>query len=405
MVVLIAAAVPVRVSGSFPLVNSFSVLDILLIAVGVTLFLDFAYRPLDVGYRELFWLLCVPLVVTVLSLVWSVDRPATLRSVLVYTEGLIAYLFVMRELEGLQPDRIITYIKRYSYLLIIPAVLLLLNVPGFAPQVPGIKHSSGGYLTYYTRLSHPFIGGSNNLATVLAFFVPILIYWGHTHRQRRITLAGFVALLAVFVTLSRGVLLAFLIAGVLYALIAPSRRRTGSGSLVGKIAAALALGVAAIALFYSVNPATREFISGRLTLENVTERSDLVSLGVTRIASRPILGYGADFAPNVTLGRDLLFKLDLHNAYLQQALYFGLPLGLLVSLALCGTVGVFLARSRSVALAGVIAYTLMVQLVSFLFESSFEGKVLRILFYMSIGLAAALLRSVERSSPPASAPV
>src|SRR5262245_35407208 len=200
MVVLLAAAVPVRLSGSFPLVNSVSVLDILLIALGVTLFLDFAFRPLDVGYRELFWILCVPVVVTVLSLVWSVDRPATLRSVLVYTEGLIAYLFVMRELEGLPPDRIITYIKRYSYLLIVPAVLLLLHVPGFAPQVEGIKHSSGGYLTYYTRLSHPFIGGSNNLATVLAFFVPILIYWGHTHRERRITLAGFVALVAIFVT-------------------------------------------------------------------------------------------------------------------------------------------------------------------------------------------------------------
>ena len=40
----------------------------------------------------------------------------------------------------------------------------------------------------------------------------------------------------------------------------------------------------------------------------------------------------------------------------------------------------------------------MVQLVIFLFEASFEGTVLRVLFYLSIAMAAALLRSVEAES-------
>ena len=48
--------------------------------------------------------------------------------------------------------------------------------------------------------------------------------------------------------------------------------------------------------------------------------------------------------------------------------------------------------------AGAIAYVLIVQLVLFLFESSFEGTVLRVLFYLSIGLAVALLRAIERES-------
>ena len=47
------------------------------------------------------------------------------------------------------------------------------------------------------------------------------------------------------------------------------------------------------------------------------------------------------------------------------------------------------ANRHSRALSGVIAYTILVQLVSFLFESSFEGTVLRVLFYLSIGLAVA----------------
>jgi hypothetical protein len=71
------------------------------------------------------------------------------------------------------------------------------------------------------------------------------------------------------------------------------------------------------------------------------------------------------------------------------------------SLALCATAGVFLVRRWSNAFAGVIAYTVIVQLVIFMFESSFEGTVLRVIFYLSIGLAAGLLRAMESESPRA----
>jgi O-antigen ligase len=402
MVVLIAAAMPVRLSQSVPVVNSVSVLDILLVLAAGTLFLDLAFRPLDTGYRELFWILCLPPILTAVSLVWSTDRPATLRTLFSYAEGVIAYLFVIRELAGIAPARIMTYIKRYAYLLIIPAVLLLLSVPGFEPQEPGLKHSSGDYISYFTRLSHPVLGRSNNLAAVLAFFAPLLIYWGHTRQDRRITRAGFITLLAIFVTLSRGTLLAFLIAGVLYALLAPRPRGVQGGSFFPKIAGIVALGALAIAIFYSLNPATNEFFGERLGAANVGGRSDLVSLSFTQIANRPLLGYGGGVIPHsaaVTAQGALLEP--VHNTFLQQALYFGLPLGLLVSLALCATAVVFLIRRRSTPLAGVIGYALMVQLVSFLFESSFEGTVLRVLFYLSVGVATALLRSVEAESPNA----
>jgi O-antigen ligase len=396
MTVLVVAAMPVRISGSFPVVDSVSVLDILLVIAAATLMLDLAFRPVDTGYRELFLLLCVPLVLSTVSIVWSQDRPATVRASLIFAEGLIAYLFVVRELAGLSPVRVITYIRRYAYLLILPGVLLLLHVPGFGPQGPDLKETSGDYLGYFTRLSHPVLGRSNNLATVLAFFVPLLFYWGHSRHDRRFTRAGFVTVLAIFLTLSRGVLLAFLVAGVLYALLASGRRRDPGGGLGGKVTATVALGAIAIAVFYSVNPATRELFDDRLTLANVESRSDLISLSSAKIADRPLLGYGAGVAPDHDRG----LEGGVHNAYLQQVVYFGLPLGLVVSLALCATAAVFLARRRSSALAGVIAYTVMVQLVIFLFESSFEGTLLRVLFYLSMGMAAALLRSVEVVPPP-----
>jgi hypothetical protein len=88
----------------------------------------------------------------------------------------------------------------------------------------------------------------------------------------------------------------------------------------------------------------------------------------------------------------------VHNTYLQQVLSFGLTLGIVVGLALCATAIFFLARQRGSPLAGVIGYAVLVQLAIFLFEASFEGSVLRVLFYLSMGLSVALLRAVERET-------
>jgi O-antigen ligase len=392
-VVLIAAAMPVRLSADIPVINSVSVLDILLIAAALTLYLDISARPLDLGYSTLFRILWVPLVLSIVSLVWSEDRDATLRSVFIYAEGLVAYLFVIRELRGLPAARIVTYIRRFAYLLIIPAVLLLLRVPGFQPQEAGLSETSGSYTSYYTRLSHPVLGRSNNLATVLAFFAPLLLWWGHTHRDRRVTVAAVVVFVAIFLTLSRGVLLAFLIAGVLYAPFAAGRRRVGRPGLGFKVTALVTLGFTAIAIFYTVNAETREFFAGRFSAENVTGRSALIAESLNDVAARPLLGYGGGASPDPSP----LVAVDVHNTFLQQVVYFGLPLGLVASVALCAIAGFFLAR-RTTPLAGAIAYTVMVQLVLFLFESSFEGTVLRVLFYMSVGIAVALLRAVEHES-------
>jgi O-antigen ligase len=389
---ILAAAMPVEIAEGVPIVNSLSILDVLLLVGALTLFLDLAYRPLDLGYRHLFWILCIPLAASLVSVVWSQDRAATVRTAFITAEGVVAYLLAVRELDGLSPARIVTFIRRYAYLLIIPGVLLLLHVPGFEPQVTGVKESSGEYISYFTRLSHPVLGRSNNLATVLAFLAPILLYWGHMYRDRRATIAGFVTVLAIFATLSRGTLVAFALAGLVYAAVSPKNRderRSGFGS---KIASAVILGALAVVLFYTFNPATREFFHDRLTLANVSGRTELLSVGFEKFGERPLLGYGAGVAPDPTLGE------GVHNTYLQQVLSFGLTLGVVVGLALCATAIFFLARQRSSQLAGVIGYAVLVQLAIFLFEASFEGSVLRVLFYLSIGLSVALLRAVERET-------
>jgi O-antigen ligase len=411
--VLLAAAMPVRPFRSLPLVHSASILDLVLMVIALTLFLDLAIRPIDIGYPELFWLLSIPLLVTLASFVWSHDRASTLRTVLVYVEGMVAYLFVIRELDGVSPARVITFVRRYSYWMILPAVFLLLHVPGFQPRTD-VSNTSGDYLTYFSRLSHPVLGPSNNLATVLAFFAPILLYWGHTMSDRRTSRAGLITFAAIVLTLSRGILLAFLVAGLLYLPLAAGRSSRKVRGLGIKVAATIVLGLAALGLFYAVNAPTHSLFKDRLNTTNLTARATIYSDALNEIAKNPFLGLGGGVtlaepaastppatevnllsAPVAAVSTTYQQKANVHNTYLQQDLYYGLPLGTLISLALCGTVGVFLGRRRSAELAGVIAYALMVQLVSFLFESSFEGTVLRLLFYLSVGLAAALLRAAE----------
>jgi hypothetical protein len=398
MALLLAAAMPLRIVHGLPIVDSFSILDVVLLVAGLTLFLDLSFRPLDTGYQQVFVILCVPLVVSMFSIVWSQDRPATVRAILIYVEGVIAYLFVVRELGRVPSAQIVRYLERFAYLLIIPGVLLLLHVPGFEPRLGNdVSHTSGQYLTYFTRFSHPVLGPSNNLATVLACLVPILLYWGHEHHDRHATIAGFVASLAILLTFSRGILLAFLVTGVAFAILTSGGRRLSSGVRVGrKVVGGVVLGVLAIAAFYFVNPTTHELFKTRFSLTNVFSREALLSDAVAKIASRPVLGYGAGVAPD----HDPRIGEGVHNTYVQQAIYFGLPLGVLVSAALLGLAGFFLARRASNAVSGVVAFTVIVLLVSFLFESSFEGTVLRMLFYMSIGLAVALLRSIEAEHPP-----
>lgn len=390
MLVLIAAAMPVRTAVQLPLIPSVSVLDILLAAAAATLLIDLAFRPLDIGYPQLFALLCIPVVICGLSVLWSQGRGYTARSTIIYVEGIVAYLFVLRELGGASPSRIMTYIKRFTYLLIIPAVLLLLHAPGFSPQGIELSPSSAEYLSYYSRLSHPVLGKSNNLATALAFFIPILLYWGHVHRDRRITRAGYIALIAVVLTLSRGVALALLITAACAALGNVTRHRGIDSRAAGKTLGGVAVIAAGIVLLYQFNPRTREFFGGRFSQENILIRSDFVTAAIEKLAERPFLGYGAGVPPD--------YELDLarvHNTYLQQVLNFGPLLGLIVSLSLIGTAVFFFSRWRTSGVARAVGFTLMAQLLIFAVESSFEGTVLRVLFYLSVGLATALTRASE----------
>jgi O-antigen ligase len=388
MALLLLAAMPVRLPIEVPLVGSVSVLDLFLFLACWTFVLDLPLRSLNRGYSSLMSLMALPVVASLVSVAWSVHPVTSVKAALAYLEGLVAYLFVVRELEGLSPARVITYIARFAVLLTIPAVLLLLHVPGFAPYEPGLSQSSGNYISYYTRLSHPVLGRSNNLGAALAIFIPPLLYWGHTRRQLSASIVGFITIVAVAATLSRGLFLAAFFAGLVYLLLLRRTSAAPRRSVVGKLIVVMIGLLAAPVALYQLNPPTREYFAGRLSGANVDLRVNLYEEAFRRILDRPVMGYGADSS-------DVILNADVHNTYLQQVLNFGLPLGVVVGLAIAALPIPFLLRRRIHPIAGAIGFAVSIEVVSFCFESSFEGTVLRVIVYLSLGLLTGLLTAAQ----------
>jgi O-antigen ligase len=316
----------------------------------------------------------IPAAVALLSLIWTQDFAATSLEIASYLESLVVVVFCVTMLHNDEPQVIVRWIARFGLLLLLAPILMYLHVRGFEPPA-GIDRLSGDYLSYYVRFSHPFIGRSNNIATLLAILWLPLIYWSVTYRRNR--LATSLIGVALVLTLSRGVLLGVAIGGLLLAV----RTRGQFGALLRRLVTPLVIGAVALLIIVLNDPMVAETIGGRLTSVTVGDRANLLTLGVQAINQNPLIGIGGGVGEPV------------HNSYLQQIVYYGFFLGSLVVLAFLRVPAAFFGRdvlSRAAGLGVAAAF------VSFLSESSLEGTLLRPLIFLCIGLLAALSLSVER---------
>lgn len=372
-VLLIAAAFPVRfaVGGG----STASVFDAAVAALVVPL-LFMAARPavLTAPPRSLVLAAVVPTVLTVASLLWTRDVGRSVLWVVSWVECLVVLWFVTTTLRDQYPRIVMRWIARFALLLLVAPVLMYVGVAGFEPPAE-LSRTSGDYISYYARFSHPFIGRSNNLASLLAVLFLPLAYWAARYRAHRVTmlLVG----VALVLTQSRGVLLSVALAGLFLVV----RSREQAGRILRRLVAPLFLGAAGLLVVLAFNPLVAEHIASRGDLSNVTARSGLLAQAQAAIGVSPLYGLGAGVGENV------------HNTYVQQLVYFGVPLGLVAAWFVARAARSFFGRddlSRAAGL-GVVA-----ALVSFLAESSLEGTLLRPLLFLSFALLGALALSGER---------
>ena len=388
---LLAAAAPWRYYGSFPLVASLSVLDAAVALAALVLLARMAMLgDVDVGDPWAAVLVAVLPVLCVTSLLWTTQPTATVVETVSYAECLIAYVFAVSQTRGLPAWRIIRMLQRFLYALLIPPLLMLMHVPGFAPQEPGLSPRDGNYLGYFSRLSHPFLGRSNTLATILLLLCVVLVHWAWTHRDIKTDVAALLCVAGIVLTISRGAILA-LLAAALFALLAPVRPRRSRERrpLVLAIVAGVVLAALATS-YYLLNPTTREFFGGRLSDSNVALRQVRFSAGLDQLVLRPFLGYGAGTVP----GGDTEIDGGVHNTYLQQLLAYGVVLGFLGVLSLLALAVHFLRR-QATGVRRAVGLTLVALLVDFAVESSFEGASLRVIIYLLLGMLVGLVRADE----------
>lgn len=386
LLLVFSGALPFRIWHSVGPFRSFSILDIAIVCIGVYLAARaLRGRHISIGEPWLFLWICVVPAIGGLSLLWTSSVEATLRDLAVNIEALTAYVCICTGLAGHKNSAAMKVAALMVFLLLLGCVLMFLRVPGFEPQ--GIQDTNIATLaSYYARLSHPFLGPSNNLAGLLAYFVFPFSLWAWHKRSLPYAILAFVTAVALLLTLSRGAILAVILTAGIAAL--QSRAAFRRFFTLNFVLAPML--VAAGFFIVSSIPIASQYIADRLSLSNVLSRDEILQAAATDLNLHPLLGYGAGAIFEV----DERLELGAHDTYVQQMLAYGVPLGTVCGLAFV----MIVARLRSLCLRPdapnwrrALWLASLCELFVFATETSFEGSILRILFYVLIGWTTTVL--------------
>jgi O-antigen ligase len=390
-VLMLAAGVSYRADFALGPFNSLSVLDVQLIlgcALGGLWFL--VGNPIRLGDPTLFACLSAPALITAVSMLWTSDTTATVRALIVYIESLAAYLLVVNLLHDGSSGTVVKLFAVFVVAALATSVLMYLGVPGFRPRIESAALSEQTLQSYLERLSHPFIGASNNLASVLAFAIFPLA----AGVRAKLVLARpalWMAVIALLLTLSRGVIAAV----CLCALISLVWDRKPSLIAVCRITAVFfVIALTGYLLLQSI-PALENNLQGRLSLRTFVARADLMLQVVDAIGQRPFIGWGGGAVP---LYAPWLAG-SAHNTYLENAMYFGVPLATVITicLVLLPLRMHVLFRETAPGMARLCCLGLVCQLLVFVTQTSFEGSTLKIIFYGFTGMSFVLLEADSRA--------
>lgn len=384
-VLVASAAFPVRfevIAG-----QSAAIFDLVVVICAIQLALIWAARgKVTHPPRQIMFGMLIPTLLTVVSLWWSENFARTFLTAASWMEAVIVMIFVTVTLGDQNPSVAMKWIARLGVALLIAPILMYLHVSGFDPPAPQVDPFHLGTLPYYTRFSHPFLGKSNNLATLLVILFVPLVYWAaryHRHRLATITIG-----LAILLTLSRGAIAALMVSWLFWTISKRDRSAKFGRSLIIPFCGALAVG---LSILVSI-PVVAAHLGERADISGLNGRQELWNEGWSSLSQSPLIGVGG--------GADAA----LHNTYAQQLVDFGLPLGILALICLLQiprwffTVGEVNTPRHDLARAAGMG--VLTGYLTFLTESSLEGTLLRPVIFLCIALCVALTQAGLRLKPP-----
>lgn len=399
---VISACYAFRIELPTLVANSFSFFDLVLFSLFLLVILQILVKlniKFSLGDRFAFIILLVPAVSAFASIIWSQDVGASVRSVVNYCESIIAFLLAVNIFERLTVKQIITRLASILFLLLSGTALSYIGIPGLDPLtlVPDESPEALEYLSsYYTRLSHPFIGLSNNYAGILSFLCILYLGCGAALKSRKSIVCFWISLLAVILTFSRGCLLSLATCLILYIIVSKDQIK-----LLPKLTAMFLLAVVILSFLLqgeflnSHRDIIEQTSENRLSSENVSQRIEKFEIGLEMLSQAPILGYGAGMASH-----NWILYGGTHNTYLEQLLYYGIPLGTIVVISLLSLPWRFLRKlpcdTPESILRTSLGLGILSQLLIFLSQASNEGTLLKVWFYFSVGLGVALVNRLSR---------
>lgn len=395
---LLVLAFPVRIYDPWWIFLSYSILDAVLLIGGAGVVIRILARGgVGVGNIRIFIVLLMPILVSVISITWTMDSVVTLKSIVSYGPSLVAFLMVIALFDKWTLTSLRVSLVVFSAFLIGTALITYAEWSPISPETTllyRVDDDDVSYAPYYARFSHPYIGISNSFATVLAMLLPLLSTYTNKSVQSWWSAFPQVALLAaVIATMSRGVIAAvFLVFAAVCIWSAFVRYRVSARS-----AAIAAMGVSVSAVFLLISPSSIQFVNDRFSSSNVNARFEALIAAFRVISEYPVLGVGAGVPLNHVSDVALA---AVHNAYIQNVLWFG-PLfgGGLSLMMLLLPLLVYGIPVKSV-MAGRARFSLVIS-VSILMlinmsQASWEGPVLRVLIYAIIAFGILMIRAADR---------
>jgi O-antigen ligase len=392
-------ACPVRLDFGIGPFTTVSVIDLALLICAAYLALQFlCLHAIQIGPWSVAASVALPALVAAVSVTWAINERLAVAGAIKYFYAALIY-FV-----GLQVGGSVSQatFKRAMVMVFLAwlagSAAMYLNVPGFSfflPQVPELV--DGGSLdllaSLYTRLGHPYIGLSNDYGPLLALIGFIFLGYARAEGQPGLALLGGLAFTASILTFSRGLLAGLALSLAVYALV--SRIRLSQLLLSVSAVALTFLVIAWLASGTSVSVGEREIefaeiMESRLSAANVEIRLEAYKEALTSITDRPFLGYGAGHYDSSHPDSSL----SLHNAFLEQWMYFGVIFGTVtVACYIALPVWFFSLRWKLHEwshFTDALACAWLCLLVTAQVETFFEATTPRAITYALLGLCVAL---------------
>ncbi|MCB9418922.1 MAG: O-antigen ligase family protein [Ardenticatenaceae bacterium] len=410
--VFLALAYPYRLRIPIGPLNSFTLVEILLVAAWVAILVRRIFIAKNLTYvnrniRSSLHFQALDLTIFVysgiglLSLIWAASIPLAIRGLIVVFEN-VAFYYLIVVVTYFLPEQT-KYLNRLFIGLGIFAISLsiLFFFGGFSFLDILPPESGQELLSVKTRLGSPAWGRSNYFASALLLFLPTYVSLAFLSPRLRNQIGfGVIAVIsiAVFVfTWSRGGYIALAIALLVLFFLFIWNGKLTLGKILFFIFSIILFGLSfSLAIDYMVkfNPIAISGIDRLLSLNDQNIQARLLAWsGVWDYVTKNVLGVGLG---NSSLLEHLLTIANAHNAYLQILLETGW-IGITILFFLLGFMfkeNITLFRHLKGTIYEPLGYGLLASFVAVLvniaFESSFEGVIFGWLFWTTQGLVRML---------------